>query len=152
MATDTTNQEPQVLMQRMYLKEISLEQPNAPLIYLETEMPALDVQLSIENAAIEDRLFEVSVVAHVHTKLKDKTVFLVEAKQSAVFEIRNIPEEQIPAILAITCPQLIYPYLRSNVADVISRTGLPSVHLSEVNFQALYEQQLQANAAALTKA
>ena len=83
----------------------------------------------------------------MHTKIADKTVFLVEAKQAGIFEIRNLPQEQMPQIMGITCPQIVYPYLRGNVSDIISRAGFPPVHLAEINFQAMYEQQ-QAEAAA----
>jgi preprotein translocase subunit SecB len=84
----------------------------------------------------------------VHTKIDDKTVFLVEAKQAGIFEIRNLPQEQMGAIMGIACPQIIYPYLRSNVADIIQRGGFPPVHMSEINFQAMYEQQQAQQAAA----
>jgi preprotein translocase subunit SecB len=93
-------------------------------------------------------MYEVAVTATVHTKIDDKTVFLVEAKQAGIFEIRNLPEEQMGAIMGIACPQIIYPYLRSNVADIIQRGGFPPVHMSEINFQAMYEQQQAQKAAA----
>jgi preprotein translocase subunit SecB len=91
-------------------------------------------------------VFEVCVTATVHTKIGDKTVFLVEAKQGGIFEIRNLADEQMGQIMGIACPQIVYPYLRGNVADLIQRGGFPPVHLSEINFQAMYEQQ-QAEAA-----
>jgi preprotein translocase subunit SecB len=133
--------DPVFQIQRVYLKEISLEQPNSPSIFLETEQPTLDIQLSIETLPVMDGVFEVSVTATVQTSVKDKTVFLIEAKQAAIFEIRNLPSDQLGPILGIACPQIIYPYLRSNVADTITRAGFPPVHLSEINFQAMYEQQ-----------
>ena len=82
----------------------------------------------------------------MQTKIEDKTVFLVECKQAGIFEIRNVPEDQIGAIIGIACPQIVYPYLRANVADIVTRAGFPPVHLAEINFQAMYEQQ-QAEAA-----
>jgi preprotein translocase subunit SecB len=91
-------------------------------------------------------VFEVCVSATVQTKIGDKTVFLVECKQAGIFEIRNLPPEQMGPIMGIACPQIVYPYLRGNVADVISRAGFPPVHLSEINFQAMYEQQQAAQA------
>jgi preprotein translocase subunit SecB len=133
--------DPVFQIQRVYLKEISLEQPNSPAIFLETEQPTLDIQLSIETLPVMEGVFEVSVTATVQTTVKDKTVFLIEAKQAAIFEIRNLPADQMGPILGIACPQIIYPYLRSNVADTITRAGFPPVHLSEINFQAMYEQQ-----------
>jgi preprotein translocase subunit SecB len=81
------------------------------------------------------------VTATVTTKLKDKTVFLVEAKQAGIFEIRNLPPEQMNPVMGIACPQIVYPYLRSNVADLVTRAGFPPVHLAEINFQAMYDQQ-----------
>jgi preprotein translocase subunit SecB len=77
----------------------------------------------------------------VTTKVKDKTVFLVEAKQAGIFEIRNLPPEQMNAIMGIACPQIVYPYLRGNVADIVTRAGFPPVHLAEINFQAMFDQQ-----------
>ena len=93
-----------------------------------------------------DGIFEVAVTATVHTKIQEKTVFLVEAKQAGIFEIRNIPEDQMGPVMGIACPQIVYPYLRSNVADIVNRAGFPPVHLAELNFQAMYEEQ-QAQAA-----
>ncbi|AKJ27781.1 protein-export chaperone SecB [Caldimonas brevitalea] len=130
-------------IQRIYVKDLSLEQPNSPQILLEQEQPQVDINLGLEAQPITDGIFEVAVVATVHTKLKDKTLFLVEAKQAGIFEIRNIPEEQLNPIIGIACPQIVYPYLRAVVADMISRAGFPPVHLAEVNFQAMYEAQQQ---------
>ncbi len=141
--------DPVFQIQRVYLKEASLEQPNSPAILLEQESPSVDIQLGVNAAPVADGIFEVSVTATVQTKIGDKTVFLVEATQAGIFELRNIPPEQMNAVLGIACPQIVYPYLRGNVADLIQRGGFPSVHLAEINFQAMYEQQ-QAQAAAAT--
>lgn len=135
-------------IQRLYLKEASLEQPNSPGILLEQASPSVDIQLGVEGTPIADGMYEVAVTATVHTKIDDKTVFLVEAKQAGIFEIRNLPQEQMGAIMGIACPQIIYPYLRSNVADIIQRGGFPPVHMSEINFQAMFEQQQAQQAAA----
>ncbi|MDR7094540.1 protein-export chaperone SecB [Hydrogenophaga laconesensis] len=140
------NQEPIFQIQRVYLKEASLEQPNSPAILLEQEQPTVDIQLGVEASPVADGVYEVSVTATVTTKIKDRTVFLVEAKQAGIFEIRNLPQEQMGPIMGIACPQIVYPYLRSNVADLVQRAGFPPVHLAEINFQAMYEQQ-QAQAA-----
>ena len=127
-------------IQRVYLKDASMEQPNSPAILLETEAPTLDIQLNLANEAIADGVFEVTVTATVQTKIKDKTVFLIEVSQAGIFEIRDVPQDQIAQLLNIACPQIVYPYLRGNVADLIQRGGFPSVHLPEINFQAMYEQ------------
>ena len=140
------DQDPVFQIQRVYLKEASLEQPNSPAILLEQEQPNVDIQLGVEATPVAEGVFEVCVTATVQTKIKDRTVFLVECRQAGIFEIRNLPEEQMGPIMGIACPQIVYPYLRGNVADVITRAGFPPVHLAEINFQAMYEQQ-QAQAA-----
>ena len=141
MATEENN--PVFQIQRVYLKDMSLEQPNSPSILLEQEQPTVDIQLGVEATPVADGLYEVAVTATVQTKIKDKTVFLVEAKQAGIFEIRHIPEDQMGPIMGIACPQIVYPYLRGNVADIVNRAGFPPVHLAEINFQAMYEQQQQ---------
>ena len=133
--------DPVFQIQRIYLKDVSFEQPNSPGILLEQEQPGVEIQLGVQTAPVTEGMYEVSVTATVHTKIKDKTVFLVEAKQAGIFEIRNMPAEQMGSVLGIACPQIVYPYLRANVADVIQRGGFPPVHLAEINFQAMYQQQ-----------
>ena len=140
------DQSPVFQIQRIYLKDLSLEQPNSPQVLLEQTQPQVDIQLSMAAESVAQGLFEVTVTATVTTKVGDKTLFLVEAKQAGIFEIRNLPEDQMGPILGIACPQIVYPYLRGNVADVIQRGGFPPVHLAEINFQAMFEQQ-QAQAA-----
>ena len=142
------DQDPTFQIQRVYLKEASLEQPNSPAILLEQDQPSVDIQIGVEAAPISEGMFEVSVTATVHTKVKDKTVFLVEAKQAGIFEVRNLPEDQMGPILGIACPQIVYPYLRGNVADLVQRGGFPPVHLTEINFQSLYEQRMAQQAEA----
>ena len=137
------NLEPVFQIQRVYLKDVSLEQPNSPEILLQQEQPSVDIQLGVETKPVADGLFEVTVTATVHTKIEEKTVFMVEAKQAGIFEVRNIDPEQLGSILGIACPQIVYPYLRGNVADVIQRAGFPPVHLAEINFQAMYQQQAE---------
>lgn len=146
------SQDPVFQIQRIYLKEASLEQPNSPAILAQQEQPVVDIQLGIEAAPVAEGLFEVSVTATVHTKVEDKTLFLVEVKQAGLFEIRNLPSDQMGPIMGIACPQIVYPYLRSNVADIVQRAGFPAVHLSEINFQSMYEQQQQAQAQAAGEA
>lgn len=136
-------QNPVFQIQRVYLKEASLEQPNSPAILLEQQQPNVDIQLGVAAEPVADGVYEVAVTATVQTKIGDKTVFLVEVKQAGIFEARNIPEDQMGGILGIACPQIVYPYLRANVADLINRAGFPPVHLAEINFQAMYEQQQQ---------
>ena len=130
-------------IQRVYLKDMSLEQPNSPSILTSTEQPSVDIQLAVGMEQVAEGIVEVTVTATVTTKIEDKVVFLVEAKQAGIFEVRNLPEDQMGPVIGIACPQIIYPYLRGNVADTIQRAGFPPVHLAEINFQAMYEQQQQ---------
>jgi preprotein translocase subunit SecB len=145
--TDTTpaaGNAPVFQLQRVYLKDASLEMPNAPQIFLEAETPAVDVQLEVSNSIVIENVHEVVVRVTATAKTKDKVLFLVEGKQGGIFEMRNIPAEQMGPILGVVCPSIIYPYLRSNIADLITRTGLPPVHLAEVNFEAFYNQKAAA--------
>lgn len=142
-AVNTENLAPVFQIQRVYLKDVSLEQPNSPEILMQQEQPSVDIQLGVETKPVVEGIFEVTVTATVHTKIQDKTVFMVEAKQAGIFEVRNIDPEQLGSILGIACPQIVYPYLRGNVADVIQRAGFPPVHLAEINFQAMYQQQAE---------
>ncbi|MDP3616919.1 MAG: protein-export chaperone SecB [Rhodoferax sp.] len=141
-------QDPVFQIQRVYLKGASLEQPNSPAILLEQEPPTVDIQLGVNANPVAEGIFEVTVTATVQTKIKEKTVFLVEAVQAGIFEIRNLPPEQMSQVMGIACPQIVYPYLRGNVADLIQRGGFPPVHLTEINFQAMFEQQQQQQVAA----
>jgi preprotein translocase subunit SecB len=143
MPTMAEQLDPVFQIQRVYLKDLSLEQPNSPAILIEQEQPNVDIQLGVEASNVAEGVFEVCVTATVQTRIGDRTVFLVEAKQAGIFEIRNVPPEQMGPIMGIACPQIVYPYLRGNVADVVTRAGFPPVHLAEINFQTMYEQQLQ---------
>ncbi len=134
-------------IQRMYLKDLSLEQPNAPQILIEQAQPQVDINLALSAENVADGVFEVCVTATVNTKLGEKTLFLVEAKQAGIFEIRNVPQDQLEGILGIVCPQMVYPYLRAIVSDVCTRAGFPPVLLTEVNFQAMFEAQQAQRAA-----
>lgn len=145
--SDANTDQPSFNIQRIYLKDLSVELPNAPQILLEQGNPNVDVQLNVNAENVVEGIYEVTVSATVTTKLGDKVLFLVEAKQAGLFEIRNVPDEQMQPIIAIACPQIVYPYLRATVADAINRTGFPAVHLTEVNFQAMYQSQLDQQAA-----
>jgi len=144
-STDTsTDGNPVFQIQRIYLKDLSLEQPNSPQILLEQQQPQVDINLGLAAEPVADGIYEVTVTATVTTKIQDKTLFLVEAKQAGIFELRNIPQEQLQPIIGIACPQIVYPYLRAIVSDVCTRAGFPPVLLAEVNFQAMFEAQQQA--------
>ena len=144
MADEAT---PVFQIQRMYLKDLSLEQPNSPQILLEQAQPQVDINLGMAADTVADGIFEVTVTATVTTKVKDKVLFLVEAKQAGIFEIRHVPQEQMQGIISIVCPQMIYPYLRAIVSDICTRAGFPPIMLTEVNFQAMFQAQQEQQAA-----
>lgn len=139
--TAASNDTPTFNLQRAYLKDLSLEVPSAPHVFLEQQAPAVEVNIGIGAQRLAETMFESTVTVTVTTKIEDKVVYLVEATQGGVFEVANIPAEQIDALLGIVCPTMLYPYLRANVADAITRTTLPPLHLTDVNFQALYQQR-----------
>ena len=112
-------------IQRMYLKDLSLEQPHSPQILLEQQQPQVEINLAMGAESVADGIYEVTVTATVTTKVGDRTLFLVEAKQAGIFEIRHVPQEQMQGIVSIVCPQMIYPYLRAIVSDVCTRAGFP---------------------------
>jgi preprotein translocase subunit SecB len=142
------NQPPVFQIQRVYLKDMSLEQPNSPSIFLEQDQPQIEVSLDVGAETIADSIYEASVTITITAKVKDKVAFLVEGKQAGIFEVRGVPADQMEPLLGIGCPNIIYPYLRANIADVITRAGFPPVHLAEINFEAFYQQRQAAMAQA----
>ena len=137
-------------IQRIYLKDMSLEQPNSPAIFLEQDGPSIEIQIDVGNEKLADDIYEATVTVTITAKIRDKIAFLVEGKQAGIFELRNIPEEQLEPLLGIACPNIIYPYLRANIADMVTRGGFPPVHLTEINFEVFYQQRKQALSQAAT--
>jgi len=142
------NTQPLFNMEKIYVKDISLEIPNAPQIFLERENPQIDVQLATQAASVEDGVFEVSVTSTVTAKIGEKVMFLIEAKQAGIFQVRNIPLQEMEPILAVMCPNILFPYLREVVSDVSVRAGFAPVMLNPINFEVLYQQQKQQQAQA----
>ena len=137
-------QQPVIQTQRVYVKDMSLEQPNSPAIFLENETPKLEIGIAVGGEGLAENMLESTVTLTLTARIKDKVAFLVEVKQAGIFEVRNIPEAQMEAVLAVIGPNILYPYLRANIADVITRSGFPPVHLADINFEALYQQRIQA--------
>lgn len=135
-------------IEKIYVKDLSLEVPNAPEIFLQRENPQVGVELSNGSKQLEEGLYEVAITVTVTSKIEDKTVFLVEVSQAGIFQARNIPAENIEGLLAVTCPNILFPYAREVVSDLIVRAGFPPVLLSPINFEALYLQQKQQLAGA----
>jgi preprotein translocase subunit SecB len=137
-------QQPVFHIEKLYVKDLSVEVPNAPAIYLEREAPQIDVNLSTESHALNDDLYHTSITVTVTAKVGDKTLFLVESTQAGIFRIQNVPQEQMPMVLGIGCPNIVFPYLRETVSDVVIRAGFPPLLLNPVNFETLFMQQQQA--------
>ena len=130
-------------LEKIYVKDMSIEIPNAPGIFAEQETPALETTLNINADQFQEGYVEVVVTATATTKAKDKVVFLVEVAQAGIFQMRNIPAEQMDPIVGIHCASIVFPYLRANVADMVTRAGFPALHLPNINFEAFYAQRLE---------
>ena len=138
----TEQEAPLFAIEKLYIKDLSLEVPNAPAIYLESESPEVGLQLQTGVQRLAEDAFEVTLTVTVTAKIGEKTVFLVEVGQAGIFRVRNVPEENLEPLLSVACPNILFPYARETIADAIGRTGFPPVHLAPINFEALYQQQL----------
>ncbi len=136
-------QQPIFGIEKIYVKDLSLEIPHAPDVFLSGDQPQVDIQLHNEGALIGEGLYQVVLTVTVTAKAGEKTMFLVEAAQAGIFQIRNVPESDLEPLLATACPNILFPYARETVSDVISRAGFPPVYLAPVNFEAIYLQRLQ---------
>jgi len=139
-----SDQQPSFTIEKIYVKDLSLELPNAPQCFLEREQPKIDVQLRTTGGAVAENVFDVTLTVTVTAKVADKTLFLVEAAQAGIFRIVNIPESDLGAVIAIGCPNILFPYARETISDCVTRAGFPPVILAPVNFEAIYQQQLAA--------
>ena len=140
-------QQPQLSVEKFYVKDLSVEVPNAPAIFLDRDTPQMDVNLSTSSQAVGEDLYQTSITVTVTAKAGDKTMFLVECSQIGIFRIQNVPADQLPMVLGIGCPNIVFPYLRETISDVVIRAGFPPVLLNPVNFEALYQQQQAQQAA-----
>jgi len=136
-------QQPIFGIEKIYVKDLSLEIPHAPDVFLSGEQPQVDVQLHNESAAVSEGLYQVVLTVTVTAKSGEKTMFLVEVAQAGIFQIRNVPEADFEPILASACPNILFPYVRETVSDIVARAGFPPVYLAPVNFDAIYLQRMQ---------
>ncbi len=139
------NQQPVFKIEKLYVKDLSLEVPNAPAIFLDQTDPTINIELSTQAAAVGDGFFEVTLKVTVTSKLaaEDKVVFLVEAAQAGIFQIRNIQDSELEPILMIGCANILFPYAREAVSDAVTRAGFQPVLLAPVNFEGMYEARQQ---------
>jgi preprotein translocase subunit SecB len=139
--------QPTFSIEKLFVKDISLEIPNAPQVFLEREAPTVDIQLHHNSTQVEDGVYQTVLTVTVTAKVGERTMFLVEAGQAGVFIVRNIGAAELDAILGIACPNILFPYAREVVSDIVVRAGFPPVVLNPVNFEAIYQQQREQQAA-----
>jgi preprotein translocase subunit SecB len=142
-------QQPVFTIEKIYVKDLSLEVPNAPQIFLEREQPQVEVQLNTSANKVDEGIYESTLSITVTSKVGDKTAFLIEVSEAGIFQLRNIPDADLESVLGIACPNIIFPYAREVISDVLVRAGFPPMLLAPVNFEALFQQQKQATAQAV---
>jgi preprotein translocase subunit SecB len=135
------NTQPQFSMEKIYVKDLSLEIPHAPKIFLERTNPQIDVQLHTQSGSLEEGVHEVVVMTTVTAKIEEKVMFLIEAKQAGIFRMSNVSAEELEQVLAVMCPNILFPYLREVVSDLAVRGGFAPVLMNPINFDVIYQQQ-----------
>lgn len=130
-------------IQRIYVKDLSYEAPNAPEIFRESWTPKVEIDLQSKSNRLDENVFEVVLSVTSTVKISDKVAFLAEVHQAGIFTIRNFPEDQLQHLLGSFCPSVIFPYARESITDLTMRGGFPQLYLSPINFDAVYQQQLQ---------
>ena len=143
MSEAAQNNQPVFSIEKVYVKDLSLEIPNAPQVFTEQVQPQLEVQINTTAGKFSDPYYEVTVTATVTAKTGEKTLFLAEAVQAGIFQLRNVPAEELGPLLGIGCPTILFPYLRETISDLVLRGGFPPVQLAPISFEALYVQRLQ---------
>ncbi len=147
--TDTDQQaqqaaQPMFNIEKIYVKDLSVEVPNAPAIFLDREQPQIDMQLNTQSAAVDDGIYQTILTLTINAKINDKVAFLVELQQAGIFRIQNLPQEAMEPALGVGCPNILFPYAREAVSDAVLKAGFPPLMLQPVNFELIYMQQQQA--------
>jgi preprotein translocase subunit SecB len=140
--TDPQNQA-SFQIEKIYVKDISLEIPNAPQVFMQQVQPQLEVRIDTSANQFAEGYYEATVSATVSAKAGERTLFLAEAVQAGIFQMRNVPPDDLNPLLGIACPTILFPYLRETISDLVTRGGFPPVLLAPVSFEALYVQRLQ---------
>ncbi|MEZ5477253.1 MAG: protein-export chaperone SecB [Thiolinea sp.] len=146
-AQDQQPKEPQFIIQRIYLKDVSFEAPNSPAVFTEEWKPDTDLDLNTSVNVLPGNNYEVELSLTITVRSQEKTAFLVEVKQAGVFFINGYSQEQLNHLLAAYCPNTLFPYSREVIAGLVSKGSFPEMHLSPINFDALYAKRLQEQAA-----
>ena len=138
------NTQPVFSIEKLYVKDLSLEVPGAPQVFLERDAPQINVQLRTAGQAVEDGVYEVTLTVTVNAKIgEDRNLFLVEVAQAGIFQIRNIPEGDLEPVMMIGCPNILFPYAREAVSDAVTRAGFQPALLSPVDFESLSQPHRQ---------
>ena len=137
-----SEEKPVFSIEKIYVKDLSIEVPNAPQVFLNRQTPSIEVQIQSKASTIGDGMYEVTLTVTVNAKEGENAFFLVEVVKAGIFQIRHVPEQDMEPILAVACPNILFPYARETVSDAINRAGFPPVILAPVNFEALYQQRL----------
>jgi preprotein translocase subunit SecB len=142
------DEQPVFGIEKLYVRDLSVEVPHAPEIFLEREAPQVEIQLNTTGRSVDEGIFEVVLTVTVTATLNEKTVFLVEVGQAGIFRIMNVPGEQVEPLVAVACPNILFPYARETVSDAVTRAGFAPIVRQPVNFEAMYMQRLQEQASA----
>ena len=142
--SDPQNNQPVFSIEKVYVKDLSLEIPNAPQAFLEREAPSVDIQLHHNSSNVDEGVYQTILTVTVTAKVAEKTLFLVEASQAGIFVLRNIPATDIDVVLGVACPNILFPYVREVISDIVVRAGFPPVVLNPVNFEALFHARREA--------
>ncbi len=130
-------------IQRIYIKDVSFETPNSPEIFTAEWKPNMDINLGTETKKISDNIFEVVLKVTVTVKSEEKTAFLAEVHQAGIFMIKGLEESQLAPVFGITCPNILFPYVREAISDLVNKGSFPQLVLSPINFEVLFAQQMQ---------
>ena len=136
--------QPTFQIEKLYVKDLSLEVPNAPQVFMQADSPQLEIQVRNEAAQFADGLFDVVVTVTVTARVGEKTLFLAEVAQAGIFTARGIPQADLEPLLAIGCPTILYPYAREAISDLVTRAGFPAVVLQPISFEQMYLQRQPA--------
>ena len=135
--------QPIFAIEKIYLKDLSVEVPNAPEVFAERTAPEVGVEINSEAREVQQGMFEVALKVTLTAKIGDKVMFLVEAAQAGLFQIRNVPPQDMGPLLGIACPNTLFPYARETISTVTSRAGFPPVVLAPMSFEGIYQQQME---------
>ena len=133
-------------IQKIYIKDVSLETPNSPVIFQHQQAwkPQIDVQVHVDSSVLNEAVHEVIITLTITATQSEKTAFLVELKQAGIFTVLNFPEDQRGPMLGAYCPNILFPYAREAIDGLLLKAGFPPLQLAPVNFDGLYMQRTKA--------